>query len=664
MDLDKRRLRAAYNQAVAKIGARRNGLLDGPLYKQMQELVFETAYAALLDTTAPPAYPRMHVLSALPGTGKSTFSNAMAAAIIACGGSVLFVVEQMETADQRYRDLNELLPGRVAVWSTDHTKGNRNPQKVKHPAAQFDKTELRTYPAAICTHEAYKRDDARLFRHWKRGPRTFIVIDEMVKEITQYTIDIEAVARAVALVSADDNAPRDALAALDTLHSFLVERAQMRTPIDTLSDAPAQDIVSKVGWFTTMGAQRYAEGSEGVAAVFGFAKCLSRGWAFITTDGGVTTLTGYDNNLPIEPGTMQLDGTALISGIKQLRLPDRVILPGPVVSFGSLRTVIEKPPTRQHLAKYLTKADNFLTYRNWMLEVIKRHAQPGQKVLVVCKKALVDMKAFPAWEHSSPNWRDVNYQTEFGYDLDGINISVQWWGGPSTGHNAWQDAEAVFLFDANWTPRHKVLADIQGLRRQPANKIDMTSLRRQSEMFRDYRLHCMMRDHVQAACRGRLRRWANLAMFTTPSEDRRLIIPQCSAQLLVCGIQEDAWLFENWWEMFPGAPMPVMTVKAQRPKAPKGRKQDWAGRLRELLSQPGLSDTITTRWIGEQLGAKWADMRKPALAALPALEAVGWTYRPGRGCAPGAFERQRSSRQTASGYAPRTSPRPAPARAA
>ena len=46
MDLNKDRLRAAYDEAVSKIGAERNGLLNGPLYKQMHRLVFDTAYAA------------------------------------------------------------------------------------------------------------------------------------------------------------------------------------------------------------------------------------------------------------------------------------------------------------------------------------------------------------------------------------------------------------------------------------------------------------------------------------------------------------------------------------------------------------------------------------------------------------------------------------------
>jgi hypothetical protein len=648
MDLDKDRLRAAYNEAVTKINAKRNGLLNGPLYKQMQKLVFDTAYAALMDTVSLPAQPRMHVLSALPGAGKSTFSNAWAAAIVACGGSVLFVVEQMETADQRYRDLNEILRGQVAVWTTDHRKGNRSPVKVKNPAAQFHKNELKNYPVAVCTREGYKRDKAFQFRNWKRDRRTFIIIDEMVKEVAQYTVDIEAVARAVALTNRDENAPPEAIIALDKLHTFLVDRAQRRKPIDTLSDRSVRELVAAIAWFTTAEAERYADGREELLAVFGFACCLSRGWAFICTDGGVTTLTGYDNNLPIEHSAMQLDGTAKLCGYEQLGLPDRVVLPGPLVSFGSMRAVIEKPPTRMHLAKYLTKADNLLSYRNWMIEVIKRHAKPGQKVLVVCKKALIDMKSFPAWDHNSPNWRRVNYQTEFGYDLDGINVSVQWWGGPSTGHNAWQEADAVILFDANWTPRHKVLADMQGLCRVPANSpngpiAEMGSLRKQSDRFRDYKLRCMMAAHVQAACRGNLRRWDHLALFRprgdTEGNRSPIFVPQCGKQLLVCGLSDDAWLWENWGEMFPGASLPIAINSKEAAAAPKGRyKQGWADRLRDLLSQPGVPDTVSTRWIGEQLAKPWREISKRALEALPAL-AGRWEYVPGKGRAPSLFVR-------------------------
>src|SRR4029077_17224524 len=152
------------------------------------------------------------------------------------------------------------------------------------------------------------------------------------------------------------------------------------------------------------------------------------------------------------------------------------------------------------------------------------------------------------------------------------------------------------------------------------------SLRRQSDRFRDYKLRCMMRDQVQAACRGRLRRWDHLAVYVkdaaraatagppdlaeVPSEPSgslaKLIVPECGQQLLVCGIHEDAWLWENWKEMFPGAPLPVAS-SPKRGEAPaeEGRYKDWAGRLRELLAQPNLPEEVSTQWIGEQWGVKW-----------------------------------------------------------
>ncbi len=55
---------------------------------------------------------RMQVLSAKPGLGKSSYSNAMAWAIASCGGGVLICCEQMESVDQRYRDLDKLIDPR------------------------------------------------------------------------------------------------------------------------------------------------------------------------------------------------------------------------------------------------------------------------------------------------------------------------------------------------------------------------------------------------------------------------------------------------------------------------------------------------------------------------------------------------------------------------
>lgn len=646
---DKSKLRADYEAAVQVINEERGGLLNGPLYQQMKEIVFETAYAALMDTIAPPATPRMHVLSAWPGSGKSTFSNAWAAAVVACGGSILFVVEQMESADQRYRDLVAIssLKGKVAIWTSDHRKGNRDPQKVKEPVAQFDKGELRHYPVAVVTHQGFKRDERRLYRDWDKGVRNFILVDEMVKEVTQYTVDVEAIAKVSKRIAEDAKAPEAALVAIDALHQFILSKSQERKPIEGLHSCD-------LSWFLSQEAQRYSDRPDniGIKLVFGFAECLQKGWAFIATDGGVTTLTGYDNNLPIEHGTMQLDGTAKVGGYSRLGLPDRIIFDGPPVSLSALNTIIEKPPTKESLATYLTKADNCLTYRNWMLDVIRGNSEAGSKVLVVCRKALVDKKYFPAWEREDVRWRKANFTTDFQYDVDGIQVSVQWWGGPSTGHNAWQEADTVYLFDANWTPRYTVLADIQGLNRTPATSgplKEQASLRKTTEQFKDYRTRNMMAAHVQAAARGRLRRWDSLAIYSdgNPDNPPAAIVPVCGAQKLVLGISDYRWLLEGWAEMFPGAPAPAVCAENRyrdylpnvSTTATKGYKKDWDRQLIDVLSQPSLPIKVSTKWIGEQLGTEWRKISGVALKALPALEALGWTYVRGKGRAPSEFRR-------------------------
>jgi len=56
-------------------------------------------------------------------------------------GSV-FVVDQIAKADEVYRDLSALLPGKVAIWTTEHDTHCKEPNKDKKPAAQFSREAL------------------------------------------------------------------------------------------------------------------------------------------------------------------------------------------------------------------------------------------------------------------------------------------------------------------------------------------------------------------------------------------------------------------------------------------------------------------------------------------------------------------------------------------
>jgi hypothetical protein len=83
--------------------------------------VFLTFWEALTDTQLfGRARKRLHVISAPAGAGKSTFSNACIAALIEAvpRASALVVVEQIKTAETRYKDLEALLPGSPILWPT------------------------------------------------------------------------------------------------------------------------------------------------------------------------------------------------------------------------------------------------------------------------------------------------------------------------------------------------------------------------------------------------------------------------------------------------------------------------------------------------------------------------------------------------------------------
>jgi hypothetical protein len=666
-------LRAAYDAVVAKIKADRPGRMLGSAFDNTADLVFEAAYSALVqhDETQ---QARMQVLSAKPGLGKSSYSNAMAFAIASCGGGVLICCEQMETVDQRYRDLDKFMPGRVACYSTDHKKGNK-PTKVLNPAAQFDKCDLAKYPVIVTTHEGLKRDGARAFKDWLPGehakwpaPRDLIVIDEMVKEITQYAIDMQAVEDAKARVEADPSAPPHAVNSLISLERFLQDRigasVVFRPAIDRLDDDAALTSRRELAWFTTRAAEDFASHSKykSVAPVFGYAACLHRGWAYTTTYGNETVLMGYDNGLDIGDMPMvQLDGSADISGLRMLNLRDRDILPGPTVNYGGLDAVIELPPTQMAMAKYLGSVRNAKTYAKWLDGLIVKHAKPGQKVLVVCKKALLGapgpdkaLYAFPTWGEDSPKWDRINYTTEFGYKVrvlgspDPIQVAVQWWGGPSTGHNAFQDAEVVILADAQWQPRHKVLADMQGYCRQaptdagsPVDEMHkLGGLGAKPRRYEAYKLQAMMASYVQAASRGRLRQW---------SPDGT-----CGAQKLVCALYATSWLLDGWDTMFPGARQPEVVgsaLPAKRAHAAKGKTGRGSGRLgrrtgpsavtllTEYLQSPGRPGRVTVDMIEAATAIRWtADRAQIQKAAADIERRTGYKLLRGTRGRPPVFE--------------------------
>jgi hypothetical protein len=127
-------LRAKYDAVIEEINASRGSQqLSNAFYSKIGDAIFEACYSALENFEAAKrgikVAKALQVVSAPIGAGKTTFTLAFITALVRlresrpdmpCGS--VFLVEQMTKADEMYRELSALLPGKVAVWSRSRAR--------------------------------------------------------------------------------------------------------------------------------------------------------------------------------------------------------------------------------------------------------------------------------------------------------------------------------------------------------------------------------------------------------------------------------------------------------------------------------------------------------------------------------------------------------------
>jgi hypothetical protein len=194
---DRGALRALFDEAVNEINqSRHDAKLTTGFYAQTGNGVFDAGYLALSDyCMATKAPQRLHVVSAPAGGGKTSFSYALILAVIRYAEQTpsapygcVFVVDQITKADEVYRELNALLPGKVAIWTRDHDADCKTPTKVLEPAARFTQDQLRLYPVIVVTHVFYSGTRGNKAHLVVRGgrfdnSRALIVVDERPEEV-------------------------------------------------------------------------------------------------------------------------------------------------------------------------------------------------------------------------------------------------------------------------------------------------------------------------------------------------------------------------------------------------------------------------------------------------------------------------------------------------
>jgi hypothetical protein len=154
------RLRAAHAEAVAEMERIRgqDGQLTTGINGKVGSSILEAGVRALADVTDD-TEPKQFVVAAPPGTGKTSHAIALMAATVRIADKddlskpygCLFVVDQIKKADDMYRQINELLPGQVAVWTTDHDVNAINPTTYVPPERRFDVDQLEQRAIAVVT---------------------------------------------------------------------------------------------------------------------------------------------------------------------------------------------------------------------------------------------------------------------------------------------------------------------------------------------------------------------------------------------------------------------------------------------------------------------------------------------------------------------------------
>ena len=330
-DTDCEALRALFDGAVEEINASRGNRLTTEFYAKTGDAVFNAGCAALSDYHTDNRL--MRTVSAPAGAGKTSFSYALIAAVTRYAEGnpdapygCVFVVDQINKADEVYRDLNALLPGKVAIWTTDHDADCKKPTRIEKPAAQFHRTELRRYPVIVVTHKFYLGANGHNARGVDRQghfvQRALTIVDERPEEVETFDVllsEAQSVREALQVAHPETREHLDSLLRFMEGYSYAPANRLYRPGIDL-----ARDTVSdQLAWFNTEAAKRLAASAasiSGLSRLFAFAQAMVIGCGYIVSGSQLVRFVGYSSKLTVKlsAGTILLDATADIDGVSHI----------------------------------------------------------------------------------------------------------------------------------------------------------------------------------------------------------------------------------------------------------------------------------------------------------------------------------------------------------
>jgi hypothetical protein len=340
-------LTARYAEAVTEVNRKRDGRLNTKFYAEIGDAVFHAGCAALVDHHN--GDKRLLTLSAPAGSGKTSFSYALIAGITreaddnpeAPYGCV-FVTDQITKADDAYLMLSEMLPGQVAVWTSEHDPAAKTWPKLaalgREPAARFSQAALPHYAVAVVTHQFFLGGNGQhavnVVRDGRYNPggrrRALTIIDEQPQAVKVLDIPLSQAAEVHEKLRErylHIQEPLNNLLRFMSQYPYVqsnklfrpgleIDQNKIREQLHWFGTTTADNILKSLGADKTL----KATDVSAAAAVFQFAHLLSLGFGVTACENNCVHFCAWQNRLvdKLNPGTILMDATADISGMSRV----------------------------------------------------------------------------------------------------------------------------------------------------------------------------------------------------------------------------------------------------------------------------------------------------------------------------------------------------------
>jgi hypothetical protein len=614
------KLENAYQAAIQEQARLRNREITN-FDREVAQSIFNAGLHAIEDGDYGVAQYR--VVSAPTGSGKSSYAQAFTKAFIEVHpeGSALFLVETIQQAEDTYRDMSALVgKANVAVWTSAHDKQtSADTIERQHgflPEHRFSVDDLANYPVVIATHKFYMGSRANKATTYLGKPRRLTFVDEKAADVSIFDVDTGLIKTVRDRLAEKHTSNLEHVDQLTKLHDHLEAVWQSTSSKGAFDEIPQAEKID-LSWFNSDQASGYITSSDDqVRNVFGFGRALAKGFAFLSRYdeyGKGARFVGYEMNMPLRPGTILLDATADIDGISLL-VNNRKHVRVPRVDFSNLTITHIEPdiPKGYTVNEIIKQAKRAKPYATWIMETIRQNSQPGEKVLAVVHKGLLDHEYLP------------NAHREFSdpFHLEGRKVCFIHWGS-GIGSNRWKDASAVFLFGEFHVPKRAMVGTSLGVRGQRATSVALTP-------FQSPNPRCKA---LQGIRDGHLCRWAKqIAMRGNARNiDANGV---CGEQRLYITGEFDR-LIRHKDRMFPGAKL----ISQSKP----GSRND--GGVKGLVSLLYSTDVleITTVELERLTGISFQKNKSRYLdktVVQTAMQDTGFTFVAGKGRGnPGRFVR-------------------------